>query len=539
MAKDIAAQAKQGLFWTALFNSINFVVRFGSSIVLARVLDPVHFGLMGIGMIVVQLGRRIANFGFSLALVQKKDIDQTHYDTVFIVNTAFMSAVAVGLVLLADWIGVNVFNDERVGPVLQVIALDFVLKAFLAVPRAKLSREMRFRELETGRSVGMFITLLLPVPLALMGYGVWSLVYGNLVGTFFNVIITSWYGGYFGGFKYRYQSLKDVFSFGAWAFVNNAFNYFINKVDYTLIGIFLNATMLGFYERAFNLMSLPRKRISKNVNHVLFSTFSRIQDDDERIVRGLLQATSYIGFLVYPLMVWMYFAAPSMIVILYGEKWVDTVVPLQIMCVSGLVNVLTMLFQPILKAKALLKQYAQVQVVYFAVLTASIYYGLTWGIVGVAWGVAFSSVVFFLLIFLLIRRHLPLSFTRFMLAQKSILVYSSVQVAALIALKLFAEPIFGEFSVEMLASTSAISAITIIGMHLLLRFEDVDTAFQDVLKQVARMGSKVPALQRFKFFTPPKKKKKKRKKGGKQQEADISKESPNEDNRISSEGEGN
>ena len=512
MSQDIGKQAKTGLAWTAIFNSLNFVIRFISSIIVARLLFPEDFGLMGIAMIAVQFGRRLANFGFTLALVQKKDIDRIHQDTVFVVNTVMMSLIAVGLFFSADWIANSIFGKPKVAPVLAVIAIDFILKALLAVPRTVLSREMRFRELETGRSVGMITTLVMPIPFALMGWGVWSLVIANLLGTFFNAIVTTWYARWLPHFKFSYQALKDVFSFGIWATVNNIFNYFINKVDYTLIGIYLSTSMLGFYERAFNLMSLPRKRISKNVNHVLFAAYSRIQDDDERIVRALMRVTSYISFLVYPIMIWMYFAAPSMITVLYGEKWILTIEPLQIMCVSGLVNVLTMLFQPILKAKALLKQYARGQLVYFVVMAGSIYYGLEWGIVGVAWAVAFSSLIFFVMLFLIIRSKLKVSFLQFMLAQKSILIYSSVQVLALLALTVYGTAYFPLDSWQMLIAMTAASAVIIPLMHLIFRMEDVDEAFQDILKQAQKMGSKVPFLRKYKFFTPPKKRGKKAKK---------------------------
>lgn len=512
MSQDIGKQAKQGLAWTAVFNSLNFVVRFVSSIIVARLLFPEDFGLMGIAMIAVQFGRRLANFGFTLALVQKKDIDRIHQDTVFVINTVFMSLIAVGLFASSDWIANAIFSKPKVAPVLEVIAIDFILKALLAVPRTVLSREMRIREMETGRSIGMFATLVLPIPFALMGWGVWSLVYGNLLGTFFNVIVTTWYARWLPHFKFSFAALKDVFSFGIWATVNNIFNYFINKVDYTLIGIYLSTSMLGFYERAFNLMSLPRKRISKNVNHVLFAAYSRIQDDDERIVRALMRVTSYISFLVYPIMIWMYFAAPSMITVLYGEKWVLTIEPLQIMCISGLVNVLTMLFQPILKAKALLQQYARGQLVYFVVMAGSIWYALDWGIVGVSWAVAFSSLVFFVMLFLIIRSKLKVSFMRFLLAQKSILIYSSVQILALIALNIYGDSYYAVDSWQMLLAVTMVSLVVIPMMHLILRRPDVDEAFQDIMHEVRKMGSKLPVLKKFEYFTPPKKRGKKNKK---------------------------
>ncbi len=493
MKKNVSEKAKEGVFWTVIFQGVQFVIRFGGSILLARVLFPEDFGLMTGAMLVVQFSRRIVNFGFNLALVQRKEISREHLDTVFLFNGAIFLFINLVLFLGAPYIA-RFLEDDRVAPIIAAISFIFFFRAFIAVPKSILSREMKFKELQLGRSVGRITTEILPLPLALLGFGVWSLVFGVLGGVFLEVVVTSYYARYFPRLRFHFQALKDVFSFGIWTSVDNFINYFVNKVDYFLIIKFLDAAQLGFYERAFNLMNMPRNQIARNLNQVLFSAYSRIQDDDKRVARAITRVTSYIAFLSYPIIIGLFFAAPSLVIVLYGDKWQPTILPLQIMCISGLFNVFTMIFTPVLLAKNLVKNRARRQFFYLIVLASAIWYGLRWGIVGVAWGVAISSVVFLGLIVHLVSRHLPFSIWHFIKAQKASLLYGLIQGGSLWLLWKFSKPYFAVDSWQMLLSVIFVSIFTVIGSHLIFRFKEVDEFFGEVFVGVKKFWQKIMTL---------------------------------------------
>lgn len=488
--KNIGSHAKKGIMWTAFFNAIQFFIHFGSSIILARILFPEDFGLMGIAMIVVQFSRRMANFGFMMALVQRHDINEHHKNTVFTVNLALMSLITLSIVaasgLLADF-----FNDQRVQLILAVISFDFVLKGILAVPRALLRREMKFKQVEFARTVGQAVNLISPIGFALLGWGVWSLVWGTLLGSAINAAITIYYAGWVPKFRFNKAAFNDVFSFGIWAFIDNYLNYFILKIDYFLIGKFINASQLGLYERAFNMMNMPRDQIVKNLNNVLFPAFSRMQTEPKKVVKAFKKVVASLSFLSYPIMIWLYFAAPSLIMTLYGPKWVEMIVPLQIMCISGLFNVFSMILLPVILSHAQIMQRAIRQFIFLIFLAVSIYFSLPWGITGVSWVMAIASIFYLFLMFDLVKKTIPITLKDFFNAQVSSIIYGLIQTVLILVLIYFTKSKIEYDSWIMLLSISGVSLVSIIISHLIFRFDDVDEMFNEIKLHVKEYAEKI------------------------------------------------
>lgn len=496
--KDIGDQAKEGLFWTLFFHGIQFFLRIGSSIILARILFPEDFGLMALASIAIQFARRMANFGFSMVLVQLKEIKQEHLDTVFILNTILIGIVSSGLFFASPWLG-EFFDNEQLPLILKFLSVDFFFRSFASVPGSVMRRGMRFKEINMIDTAARTCTIAGTVILAIMGYGVWSLVYGTMIGTLIRCVSTFIVAGWLPTFRFRQWALKDCFAFGMWVYITAFINYGINKVDYFIIGRFLGATQLGYYERAFDLMSLPRKRLVQKVNNVVFATYSRIQDDDKRLVKGLLKVTRYLGVVAFPVMGWLFLAAPSFIPVIYGEKWIPTILPLQIMCLSGLFDSFTLLFTPMLQARGWVGNQARRKGLYLAILAGAVYAGIEWGIIGVAIGVAVASVVHLALMMSITVSRLPMTVWQFFGAMRSPFVYSLIMLGIVMGAKWLAEPIYGVHSLELLVIVSALAPITYLGSHFLIRFKDVDDIINELLGGLKKVLRKVPVIKNMGF----------------------------------------
>lgn len=316
--KSLDAKTKQGIIWTVLFNGCQFIVHFIGSIILARILFPEDFGLMAIVSIVLQFANRLANFGFVMVLVQRKEIKNEHLNTVFLANLFLMSILTISLYFAAPKIA-EFFESVRLANIVQVISFSFILQALSDVQRSILRRQMKFKELQVSNTISALIKVLSPVCFAIAGFGVWSLVFGHLIGSLTSLITLTYFSRWLPKFEFHIWAFKDVFSFGLWVYIANYVNFGINKVDFFIVGKIFDASQLGFYERAFNLMSLPRKKIARQIGSVMFSVFSRIQDEEERTVQIFSRLLLYLSTILYPLMVWMFFAAPSLITVLYGR----------------------------------------------------------------------------------------------------------------------------------------------------------------------------------------------------------------------------
>ncbi len=503
MEGSLSRKTKQGVFWTAVFNAVQYIIRIGSSIVLARILFPEDFGLMGIAMLSVQFARRLANFGFTMVLIQRKEVDRSHFDTVFYANTLFMGSLTLLLFFTAPYVA-QFFENPSVEPILQVLSFDFILRGLFGVPRAILRRKMEFKRLGWANTVSSMVTLATPVILAIMGYGVWSLVWGILLGSLSNNMMMFSMARWLPGLRFRKDALKDVFGFGMWVYVNTFLNYFVKNLDYIVIGKFLPVAQLGLYERAFNLINLPRMRLQQTIYNVLFSSFSKIQDDEKRIAQALTRALRYLSIAIFPLMAWMYFSAPALIVNLYGEKWRDAVIPLQIMTISGLFSTFNMLFFPVIMAKGLVAARAIRQGIYVTVLFSSVYYAITWGIEGVAWAVAGSSLVFLFLIVQLIVSQTRMTVARIVNSQRGGFANGLITVGLLVFARNLLLPNYSEESLIVLLTYSVISGICFVICHWIFVRTNFDSTLGELIGELPAKFRKLPVLNPIlKLFRKP------------------------------------
>jgi PST family polysaccharide transporter len=483
---NLSEKTKKGIIWTALFDGVQFIIRFAGSIVLARILFPEDFGLMGIASIVIQFARRLSNFGFAMVLVQRKKIQKEHYDTVFVTNLCLMGVLTIILFFAAPSIS-DFFENKMVKDVLMVLCIDFILNACISVPTAMLRRNMEFKKLELARTIAKAVEIFSPIIMALSGLGVWSLVFGYLLSHFALLLSLLYFTKWLPKFKFNLWALKEVFAFGVWVYIDGYISYGIKKVDFFTVGKFLGASELGLYERAFNLMSLARHQIGLKVNTVLFSSYSRIQDEQERMIRMLLKVVTYFSIIIYPLMTWMIFAAPSMITLLYGPKWTGVIYPLQIMCLAGIFDTLSLIIGPLLLAKGLVAQRTRRKFIYFIIFGICVMIGVRWGIGGVAWGTTVASFLQLVLMLKLSTNYLPLSIGTFIKAQKSALLYSCLLALSLIGLHWFTQPYFSETSLMALISTTIATVTVLTVLHLILRMKDIDGILKELMADLKKL----------------------------------------------------
>ncbi len=419
---SIKEKAKAGIAWNVVADFSIQVLRFGSSIVLARLLFPQDFGLMGIATIFINFAKRLANFGFSAALVQKKDIGREHVDSMFWFNTVIYGLVALGIYWGAAIAG-EFFKNPVLKDILPVIALAFFIESLSGVPDALLKRRLKFKQLAFSRLVRNIVNITIAIVLAVLGFGVWSLVWGMLIGNAVRLLYILVYARWWPRPAFRWARLKEMAAFGIGVSFANYLNFFIKNADYFLIGRFLGVEPLGYYERAFNLVNMTRRRVARNIKGVLFAAYSQIQDENQKIRLGLHKVLQSVGILSYPIHGLLFFLAPALIYHLYGERWIPTIWPLQIMCVSGIINSLIVVFSPVLMAKQRVFSWTVVQLIYLVIMVIAIWLAIPYGIAGVAWAVAASSGVYLLGMIWVTNRAVGFSFKDFWNNQKDILLY--------------------------------------------------------------------------------------------------------------------
>jgi len=499
ITKDsLGEQARKGILWYVIRTMGNQGSRFLASIVLARILFPEDFGIMGMALIVTRFAQRIGNFGFTQVLIQIKDLRDEHIKTTFTLSFLFAITITAIIFFGAPFLAGLITNEKdisllpRVINVLRVISFVFIITSLYSVPNSILKRKMRFKEESMISMTAGMIHFLLPIPLAMMGFGVWSIVIGNMAGEAGFVIGFYAYTKWVPKFGIDRSVFKDVFSYGAWMNVYSYINYFINNIDYFMISKFLGAAQLGFYERAFNLMNAPRKRIADMINAVLFSTYSRMQDQNERLINAMNKVMRSVSLISLPLMTWLFFAAPSLIVFLYGDRWTATIVPTQIMCISGFLHSIAQIFNPALLAKGLVKERTKAYFYSLLILAAGVLWTARISIDFVAAAVAFTSVFTLYFNGLHFKRHTGWRWLNFWTAIKHSLAINTVMTGFILGALYGLVPLLPQNVIFELSLISGFSLIGYLTGVYLFKFPEIQQVFSETFgTKVGRLFSRI------------------------------------------------
>jgi len=305
------------------------IVFFITSIIIARILDPRDFGIVGISMIIIGYIDLFTNFGFIQAIIQKKIRDVNTLNTIFTFNMALSILLAITLVVFAENLAAF-FNAGESKHAIQVLSVIFIITAFQIIPTANLLRDMHFGELAIGEFIKRCSAALVTLVLALMGFRYWSIVIGHLSA---GVIVVIWLclkARWFPSIIYLHTQMKNLFDFGLWNFLNAQFAFYADNIDKALMSKFHGLLMLGFYDKSQSISRFPISALMLNINAVMFSSFSKDQGEKLRVRKNFLKSLTLISALGFPVYTGLIVVAPYFVYGLLGAKWSPMIASFQI-----------------------------------------------------------------------------------------------------------------------------------------------------------------------------------------------------------------
>ena len=376
-------------------------------IVLARLLVPEDFGIIAMAGVFTRMLGLFSTMGVTPAIVQRLSVDDEFLSTVFWGNFATGIGFTLVGVGIAGAIG-RFYNAPLVGAVFSALSLRFVLSGMSAIPNGLFGRQMRFALMEVREIVGVAIGGVTGIALALGGAGVWSLVVQVVVGDVARTLLlwqaTSWRPRR----VFLWARFRELWAFGGQMLGSQVSNYAVKYFDNLLIGKALGAVMLGYYSFAYSLFLAPLIDIALTVGRVTFSAFSRLQEDAQRLRRGFLLTTQYVGLCAAPVLVGIFLTAPDLIRLVFGAKWMPAVPVLRILTVAGFIKSQAIVWNAILPAVGRVDVLFKLSVGSALIYLPAFFVGLRWGIVGVAAAYTFSTVILVPWQLVLVRRVLAL-----------------------------------------------------------------------------------------------------------------------------------
>jgi len=332
-----------GVVWNAagllLDNGLSILVK----LILARLLLPEHFGIIGFATIFIGMVEVFSDLGMSAALIQRKDenLKPIDYDTAFWAGIVWGLFLFVVLSFIVGPIAADFFNESMLISVIPVLSVTLLLKPLWAVHVINITRELDFKRIVIPRNTSKIIAAVVSITMALTGFGVWSLVFQSVISELLSVFIYMYVSPWRPRMQFSRASLKNIFGFGVYTTGTQIFNYLTGNIDYLLIGKLLGAQPLGVYTLAYNVTYVIRGQIMNVVNKVFYPVYSKVQDDPIVIKKYYFKVIKYNCIVIYPIMVGLILLAEPFILIGLGEKWSEAIIPTQLMAGAGLVHLLT------------------------------------------------------------------------------------------------------------------------------------------------------------------------------------------------------
>jgi O-antigen/teichoic acid export membrane protein len=330
----------EGVSWTTFATIVQTGFAFIVRLVLARLLVPEHFGIIGMAVVFTGLVSAFNELGLSAALIQYKEgkLKDIHYHSAFWVNVFVSIIIFLLICILIGPFAAWFYNKPLLYPVTVVLSLPILINPLNVINKSILFRSLKFKLVNIAVSLSVIVSGIAGISMAMFGAGVWSIAFQ---GVFASLIVTPlmWY---FSKWKpkisFSKKAFKEIFDFGAYFTANNVMVYFVKNIDYLLIGRLLGAEMLGIYTLAFLLTDIFRAKIMGILNTVLFPVYSKIQDDVSKVSNYYLKVLKYNTTIIFPLMTLQICFAESIVLLMFGEKWLKAVFPLQMLALAVMIH---------------------------------------------------------------------------------------------------------------------------------------------------------------------------------------------------------
>lgn len=332
---SLKQKAAKSMYWTAIQKYSHMVIQFVLGIILARLLTPHDYGCIGMLTIFMSLAEAFIEGGFGSALIQKKNPTQDDYSTIFFWNIGVAGIMYSILFFCAPLIA-DFYSIPLLCPVLRVQALVLFVYAFNIVQRNQLRKTLNFKMLAIVTLVTSLASFIITVIMAYMGFGVWSLVAQNLITASIPALLFWFYVGWRPIWTFSSQSFKELFNFGFFMFLTHILNQFCKSIQTMLIGKMYSANTLGFYSKAMKTESLASSSISSIMTSVTYPLYAKVQDDQVLMQKMIKRLTQTIAYLTFPLMFILILIAKPLFILLYSDRWLQSIPYFQVLCLVGI-----------------------------------------------------------------------------------------------------------------------------------------------------------------------------------------------------------
>lgn len=335
MAENLKSKTVVGVVWSAFQKGGSALIGFVSSIILARLLMPSDYGLIGMLAIFIAVSQTFIDGGLGSALIQKKRPTKEDYSTFFIWN--FVLSVGCYLILFfcAPLIA-GFYKQELLRSVLRFEGVILIINAISLVQVNQLKKQLNFKKIASIELSVSIIALAVCIYLAWKGYGVWALVTQQIVGSSLKTILFWFTTKWRPILVFSKQSFKELWNFGGFILLSNLVSTFCNNIQGLLIGRFYEPETMGYYSKAKHTENLSSTLIAQVIDQVAYPVLAEAQNDKAYLIRMLKKFIGVLAYITFPLMLLLILLAKPVFLILYSDRWLQSVPYFQVLCIAGM-----------------------------------------------------------------------------------------------------------------------------------------------------------------------------------------------------------
>jgi len=475
---SLTNQSIKGAVWTFIDIFINKGVYFAATIILAGILGPKEFGLIGMITIFISMGTTLIDSGMSTSVLRMTKPTDQDYSTIFLTGVVVSIVVYFIIYALAPYIA-GFYNQELLINIIRVYCLGFIIIAFKSVHLVKLAKNMEFRKMTILNIPGNLISVVVAIYMGYNGYNVWSLVALFLVNQIISTVLYWLFMKWKPLFKFDVANFKFHFNFGYKLLLAAQLNVVFDNIYNIIIGKYYSVNTLGHYERAYTFTNYPVSILSGIIAKVSLPSFTQIKDDTHRL-KNAYKKTMLISFFIscFGLGFAAVIAEPLFQIIL-GSEWMPAVPLFQILCISYVfypihslnINVLTLFGRSDL--------FLILEVVKKAVILLTIVIGFNFGILGLVWSSVFSSIIA-----LLINTHFSGRFLNYgtFSQLRDLLPVIMLLIVSIVVLMLFSYYYHASSNIEIIVTNFLVGLVTVVGLSELFQVRVYNT-IKDLIKE--------------------------------------------------------
>lgn len=310
----------KGVFWSAIerfsVQGVSFVVM----LVIARILSPADYGLVGMLSIFMAIAQCLIDSGFSNALIRKQDRTDIDNNTVFYFNLVVSLGLYGILFAIAPWVA-DFYNEPILKILMRVLCITVIINSLAVVQRADYTARLDFKTQARASFIAAVASGALGIFLAIKGFGVWTIVWQQITSATVSTILLWAFASWHPRLEYSWKSFRELFGYGSKLMLSGLLDTTYNNIYPIVIGKIFSAQTLGFYTRAQHFAQLPSSNITGIIQRVTFPVLSKLQNDDDRLRRNYRKLLKMSAFIIFPMMCLLAAVSKPLIVILIGDKW--------------------------------------------------------------------------------------------------------------------------------------------------------------------------------------------------------------------------